>query len=107
MHKSAHREVDAMKNIFDVIKKPRLTEKGMTLQEMNNQIVLRVDPRANKIEIKDAVERLFKVKVTKVCTSNVQGKKKRLGRNYGETSDWKKAVISLQEGHKVDFLEQI
>lgn len=96
-----------MKDIYEVIKKPRLTEKGMTLQEMNNQIVLRVDPRANKIEIKDAVERLFKVKVKKVTTLNVLGRKKRLGRSVGETSDWKKAVITLKEGHKVDFLEQI
>lgn len=96
-----------MKDIYDVIKKPRLTEKGMTLQEMNNQIVLRVDPRANKIEIKDAVEKLFNVKVVKVSTLNVLGRKKRLGRSVGETSDWKKAVVTLQEGHKVDFLEQI
>ncbi|EKD35918.1 MAG: hypothetical protein ACD_75C01726G0004 [uncultured bacterium] len=96
-----------MKDIYEVIKKPRLTEKGMTLQEMNNQIVLRVDPRANKIEIKDAVERLFNVKVEKVATLNVLGRKKRLGRSVGETSDWKKAVVTLKEGHKVDFLEQI
>lgn len=96
-----------MKDIYNVIKKPRLTEKGMVLQETNNQIVLRVDTRANKIEIKDAVERLFNVKVEKVRTSNVNGKKKRLGRHFGETSDWKKAVVTLQAGQKIDFLEQI
>lgn len=94
-----------MKDMYNVIKKARLTEKGMGLQEANNQIVLAVDPQANKIEIKNAVEKLFSVKVSKVCTANVTGRKKRLGRHVGRTSDWKKAVVTLEEGHKIDFLE--
>jgi large subunit ribosomal protein L23 len=93
-----------MNDLNLIIKKPCLTEKGMTLQELNNQIVIRVDLRANKLEIKNAVEALFKVKVKKVRTANIVGKSKRVGRHQGSTSDWKKAIISLAEGHKIDFL---
>ena len=96
-----------MKDLFNVIKKPCLTEKGMGLQEANNQIVIKVDPRANKLEIRNAVEKLFNVKVTKVRTTNMHGKRKRLGRYMGHTSDWKKAIVTLAEGHKVDFLEEL
>ena len=96
-----------MKELVHIIKKPCLTEKGMGLQEANNQIVLKVDPRANKIEIKKAVENLFNVKVSKVRTASMHGKKKRLGRYMGRTSDWKKAIVTLAEGHKVDFLEEL
>ena len=94
-------------NIYEVIKKPRLTEKGMGLQEAHNQIVLRVDPRANKNEIKQAVEGLFSVKVEKVRTANVLGKDKRMGRYTGQVSDWKKAIVTLAEGSKVDFVGEL
>ncbi len=94
-------------NIFDVIKKPCLTEKGMTLQEVNNQVVVKVNKHANKIEIKQAVEKMFNVKVDKVRTLNMHGKKKRMGLHAGRRQDWKKAVISLAEGHKIDFLEEL
>ena len=94
-----------MKDRYGVVRKARLTEKSMTLQESNNQIVVQVDPQANKIEIKDAVEKLFNVKVSDVRTINVQGKKKRIGRHMGKRADWKKAIVSLAEGQKVDFLE--
>ncbi len=96
-----------MKSIYGIIKKPCLTEKGMTLQEEYNHLVFKVDPRANKIEIKQAVEALFNVEVIKVRTANMHGKKKRLGRYAGRRSDWKKAIVSLVEGHSVDFLEEI
>ena len=96
-----------MKNIFDIIKKPCLTEKGMLLQETENKVVLKVDPRANKLEIKNACEELFNVKVTKVRTANMHGKKKRVGKHFGHSSDWKKAVVSLAEGAKLDFLEEL
>jgi large subunit ribosomal protein L23 len=96
-----------MKNICTVIKKPCLTEKGMGLQETHNQIVMKVDPRANKLEIKEAVEKLFNVKVDKVRTLNMHGKEKRVGTNVGRRSDWKKAVVSLAQGHKIDFLENL
>ena len=94
-----------MKNICTVIKKACLTEKGMGLQELNNQIVLKVDTNANKIEIKDAVEKLFNVKVDKVRTANMHGKTKRVGKYMGRRNDWKKAIVSLAEGHKIDLLE--
>lgn len=96
-----------MKNVCDIIKKACLTEKGMLLQEKFNQLVLKVNPVANKIEIKDAAERLFNLKVTKVRTSNMHGKSKRVGKHAGTTNDWKKAVISLQKGQKMDLLEQL
>jgi len=96
-----------MKNICSIIKKARLTEKGMLLQEKNNQVVLMVKPIANKIEIKTAVERLFGLKISKVRTLNMCGKSKRVGKHSGKTSDWKKAIVSLCEGQKMDFLEQL
>lgn len=96
-----------MKVVYDVIKRPCLTEKGNHLQETQDKVVFDVDPRANKIEIKAAVEQLFNVKVSKVATSNISGKKKRVGaRSAGKTSDWKKAYITLAEG-KINFLEEL
>ena len=96
-----------MKNLYDVIKKPCLTEKAMLLQETDNKVVLKVDPRANKIEIKEAAEKLFNVKVKNVRTANMTGKQKRVGRNTGRTNDWKKAYVTLVEGEKLDFLEEL
>lgn len=96
-----------MKNICKVVRKPCLTEKSMGLQETYNQVVVKVDPRANKLEIKEAVETLFKVKVAKVRTCNMPGKEKRVGVNIGRRSDWKKAIITLAQGHKIDFLENL
>jgi large subunit ribosomal protein L23 len=94
-----------MNDLYTIIKKPRLTEKGTALQESYNQIVLQVAPQANKIEIKSAVEKLFNVKVKQVRTLNMHGKQKRMGRHSGHKSDWKKAVVTLAEGSKMDFLE--
>jgi large subunit ribosomal protein L23 len=79
----------------------------MGLQEEHNQVVFKVDPRANKLEIKEAVEKLFKVQVDKVRTANMHGKEKRVGKYAGRRSDWKKAVVSLAKGHKIDFLENL
>lgn len=95
-----------MKDFYDVIKKPCLTEKAMSLQE-DNKVVVKVDRRANKIEIKNAMEKLFKVQVKKVHTINQVGKSRRVGRYIGKTGDWKKAVITLEEGQKLDFLENL
>ena len=96
-----------MQNLLQVIKKPCLTEKGMTLQEMNNQVTFKVDKQANKVEIKTAVETVFNVKVTGVRTANVRGKKKRMGKFAGKRSDWKKAIVSLADGSNIDFLEEL
>lgn len=96
-----------MKNLYNIIKKPCLTEKGMTLQEMNNQVVFKVDPAANKLEIKQAVEAVFNVTVEDVRTCNVKGKKKRMGKYMGKRSSWKKAIVNLAEGSTIDFLEEV
>ncbi|NLZ18602.1 MAG: 50S ribosomal protein L23 [Desulfobulbaceae bacterium] len=96
-----------MNTIYDIIKRPRLTEKGNILQETQNTVVFSVASTANKIQIKEAVEKLFQVKVAKVATANVVGKKKRVGiRSVGKTRDWKKAYVTLAEG-KIDFLENL
>lgn len=93
-----------MKNFNDIIKKPCLTEKAMM---QDNKVVIAVDKRANKIEIKNAMEHLFNVKVDNVRTVSVPGKQKRLGRHIGRTNDWKKAYITLAKGEKLDFLEDL
>jgi len=96
-----------MKALYDVIKTPCLTEKGNHLQETQGKVIFKVNPKANKIEIKKAVESLFNVTVSKVATSNMNGKQKRVGaRSTGKTSDWKKAYITLKEG-KINFLDEL
>lgn len=96
-----------MKSIYEVIKRPCLTEKGNILQETQNKVIFAVDPSANKIEIKSAVEQLFNVKVATVKTTNMSGKQKRVGaKSIGKTSDWKKAYITLAEG-KINFLDEL
>ena len=96
-----------MKVIFDVIKKPCLTEKSNLLQEVENTVTFKVDPRANKVEIKKAVEELFDVKVKSVRTVPEKGKKRRVGiKSMGRTNDWKKAYVSLSEG-EINFLEEL
>ena len=92
-------------NAIDVIKGPIITEKGTLVNEVGNQVVFRVDPRANKVEIRQAIERLFKVKVEKVRTSRVLGKTRRVGKTMGRKSDWKKAYVTLAEGSRIDFFE--
>jgi large subunit ribosomal protein L23 len=92
-------------NQTDVIKGPIITEKGTLVNELGNQVVFRVDSRANKVEIRQAVERLFKVKVEKIRTSRVLGKTRRVGRHAGRRPDWKKAYVTLAEGATIDFFE--
>lgn len=95
-----------MSDLFGVIKGPRLTEKTNQLQEDYGKVVLKVDMKANKIEIKKAVEKNFKVKVKNVRTLKVHGRRKRVGRHVGYAPDWKKAVVTLAEG-KINFLEDL
>ncbi|HNR14037.1 MAG TPA: 50S ribosomal protein L23 [Thermodesulfobacteriota bacterium] len=94
-----------MKNVYQVIKRPLITEKTTLQKEASNQVSFEVDRRANKVEIKQAVEKLFKVKVVDVATMMVPGKLKRMGRFTGQQSDWKKAIVTLKEGEKLPFLE--
>ncbi len=94
-----------MKNLYTIIKKPLFTEKGSSLKESQNKILVEVSRDANKIDIKKSVEEIFKVKVEKVSTINIKGKWKRQGRSIGKRSDRKKAVITLKKGEKLDFIE--
>jgi large subunit ribosomal protein L23 len=94
-----------MKEAQKIIRKPLITEKSTRQKEESRQYIFEVKRDANKIEIQSAVERLFKVKVLQVRTSNVLGKVKRLGRRYGKRPDWKKAIITLKEGDRIDFFE--
>jgi len=93
-----------MKDPRDILKKPVVTEKSTSLLQ-NNKYTFVVDPRANKIEIKQAVEKTFKVKVEKVNTMNVKGKIKRVRRIPGRTPDTKKAIVTLKKGDKIEIFE--
>ncbi len=96
-----------MKNLYDVLVAPILTEKGAKLKEAGNKVVFEVARDANKIEIKKAVEEIFKVKVDRVTTLNCKGKKKRFGKYQGTRPDWKKAIVTLKKGEKLDFIEGV
>jgi large subunit ribosomal protein L23 len=91
-------------NAFDIIKTVRVSEKGTLQGEKNNQYTLIADRRASKTEICKAVQELFKVKVLEVNTMNVGGKaRRRSTRQAGQTSDWKKAIVTLKEGQKISL----
>ena len=93
-----------MNDPYLVVKNVRITEKGTGLSEKLNQYLLRVDPRANKIDIRRAIEKIFSVKVLRVNTMKVSGKKKRLRyMQYGRTNNWKKAIVTLKEGDKIEL----
>ena len=92
-----------MKGPRDVIRSPLISEKGSLLTEAANQVLFKVRPDANKIEVKKAVETLFKVKVEKVRVARYLGKIRRVGKSMGRRSDWKKAYVTLREGDKIDF----
>ena len=96
-----------MNDPYAIIKMPLLSEKGDRLKEDHNKIVLMVDRRANKLEIKKAVETMFKVKVRNVNVINMKGKRKRLGAREGKRPDWKKAIATLLPGESVDFIEGV
>jgi large subunit ribosomal protein L23 len=96
-----------MKNLYDVIRRPLLTEKSTLLKEAQRTLVFEVHRDATKPEIKKAVETLFDTKVAAVRVSNVHGKVKRQGRYAGRRPDWKKAFVVLKEGARtVEFFEQ-
>ena len=89
----------------EVVQGPIVTEKGTLVSELGNQVVLRVDAHANKVEIRQAVEQLFGVKVQGVRTSRVLGKTRRVGRHVGRRPTWKKAYVTLAEGQSIEFFE--
>lgn len=91
-------------NTFEVIKTVRITEKGTTQSEKNNQYTVVADRRANKVQIRQAVEELFKVKVLQVNTLNVRGKLRRQRTTQaGKAPDWKKAIVTLKEGDRINL----
>ncbi len=94
-----------MREVHDIIISPLVTEKSTIQREGQNQYSFKVNKRANKIEIKEAVEHLFKVKVRDVRTATIRGKVKRLGRRFGKRPDWKKAIVTVKEGDRIDFFE--
>ena len=96
-----------MKDPYQVVQKPLLTEKGTRLKEEGNQYLFRVAKTANKVEIKQAIEGLFKVTVLKVRTTQVRGKAKRLGRFQGRRPDWKKAIATLKPGDSIELYEGV
>lgn len=93
-----------MRNYYDIIIKPVVTEKSMDLLA-DNKYTFIVDRKANKTEIKNAIEKIFKVDVVKVYTMNVKGKPKRMGRFTGKTSNRKKAIVSLKPGQKIKIFD--
>ena len=94
-----------MNDHFDIIQTASLTEKASLLSEKQNKYVFRVAPRANKIQIKQAIEKLFNKKVVAVNTANYAGKKKRERRaDFGRKPHWKKAIVTLKEGDRIDLV---
>ncbi len=92
---------------YDIIRGPLVTEKTTLQKEINNQVTFKVDKNANRVEIKSAVEKNFNVKVKQVRTIQIKGKVKQRGRIIGKRKDWKKAVITLLPGQKIDFFEGV
>jgi large subunit ribosomal protein L23 len=91
----------------NVLKRPLLTEKIAHLQDLHNQYAFVVDGEANKVEIKRAVELKYQVKVKSVCTMQILGKMKRLGRFKGKRADWKKAIVTLVPGDHIEMAENV
>jgi large subunit ribosomal protein L23 len=97
-----------MPTTYNVIRRPLITEKGLTVKETEGTLVFEVDPKASKTEVKQAVELLFKVKVAAVRTSSVAGKERRRGKFSGYRPDWKKAYVRLKSGEKMpDYVNNL
>jgi large subunit ribosomal protein L23 len=89
----------------EIVIRPIMTEKSMRQKEEQNTVTFQVRPDANKIEIRSAIEAIFNVKVADVRTASFQGKLKRMGRYQGRRPDWKKAIVTLAAGHKIELVE--
>ena len=90
-------------DLYNLVKRPLITEQGMHMVETQNAYPFAVDVRANKIQIRQAIEKLFKVEVESVRTVQRKGKKRRRGRRVGRTPNWKKAYVKLKEGHTIEL----
>ncbi len=91
--------------IHQVLRRPLITEKSTARQGESNQYFFEVDKKATKNDVRNAVETVFKVSVTAVRTLNLPGKRKRVGKNVGMTSSWKKAIVTLKEGERIEIME--
>ena len=94
-------------NSYEIIRRPLITEKSSLMKDVNRQYAFEVDPKANKNQIRVAIESVFKVHVTGVKTLNIRGKFRRVGRHTGQRSNWKKAIVTLKEGDKIEFFEGV
>jgi len=92
-------------NPYEIVKRPLITEKGSIQKEVNNQLSFEVARKANRVEIRHAVEKIFNVRVLKVRTMQMKGKVKRVGRTLGKRRDWKKAIVTLARGENIEFFE--
>jgi large subunit ribosomal protein L23 len=92
---------------YEILKRPLVTEKSTVEKDARNKLCFEVDRRANKIQIKGAVEKIFKVNVLNVATIQMKGKKKRVGRHFTQLSNWKKAVVTIKAGQRVEFFEGV
>jgi large subunit ribosomal protein L23 len=92
---------------YDIIIRPLITEKTSIQKEDHNQVTFEVDRRANRVEIRRAIEKIFNVRVANVRTMQVKGKVKQRGRIVGKRRDWKKAIVNLMPGERIDFFEGV
>ncbi|RLB84991.1 MAG: 50S ribosomal protein L23 [Deltaproteobacteria bacterium] len=92
-------------NPYDIIKRPLITEKTNIQKENYNQVTFEVDRKANRVEIKRAIKNIFNVNVTTVRTMQVKGKTKQRGKIVGKRRNWKKAIVKLMPGERIDFFE--
>ena len=91
-------------NAYEVLVKPIITERATGLSDRMNKFTFQVHPRANKHQVRDAVESMYGVRVAKVATLSVPGKLKRRGASIGRRSDWKKAIVTLEDGESIDVM---
>ncbi len=96
-----------MKDIYGIIRRPIVTEKSSIQKEESNKVTFEVNRNANKVEIKQAVQQLFNVTATDIKVMRFKGKKKRVGKVMGTRPDWKKAVVTLKQGDKIEFFEGV
>lgn len=94
-------------NHYSILEKPLITEKSTMMQEHGNRVMFQVKRSANKLQIKEAVQNIFNVTVLDVNTINVKPKTQRFGRHQGQTKAWKKAIVLLKEGDRIDFFDGV
>ena len=94
-------------DMYKIVKKPLVTEKGTVMLSDGNRVTFKVHLNANKIEIREAVQKIFSVTVLQVNTQVVRGKRKRFGKSMGQSKTWKKAMVKLKEGDKIEIFEGV